>query len=125
MRSWLNTVGSLIEFVWLNKKPITGSNLPARVKHRGYGFIEFEISSITISTVFRQPLICILTLLLLLLLLFILAFVLVMLVVLLVMIIIVTLLLFSFILLLLLLLLLIIIIILVILIILLITQNHK
>ena len=26
------------------------------MKHRGYGFIEFEISNSTISTVFRQPL---------------------------------------------------------------------
>ena len=56
-RGWRNTVGNLIEIVWLNKTchgpqftAICGKN------NEGYGFIEFELSNSTTSTVFGQPL---------------------------------------------------------------------
>ena len=54
---WRYTVGSLIELLWFQRQPIAGNNLPAHVRNtEGYGFIEFEIPSSTVSTVFRQPL---------------------------------------------------------------------
>ena len=42
LRGWRNTIGNLIEFLRLNKA-YHGLRLPGKcVKHRGYGFIEFE-----------------------------------------------------------------------------------
>ena len=46
MRGWRNTVGDLIEVVWLENKSIAGlDSLVHAWKPEGYGFIEFEISN--------------------------------------------------------------------------------
>ena len=54
-RGWRNTVGNLNHICWL-KQPIAGLDLLVYARTtEGYGFIEFEISNSTISTVSRQP----------------------------------------------------------------------
>ena len=55
MRGGQNTVGNLVELLGL-KKAYRGLQFTGTcVNNREYGFIEFEISNNTISTVFRQP----------------------------------------------------------------------
>ena len=52
LRDWRNTIWNLIETCCCRTKPIAGLNLSVGAWNAaGYGFIEFEI-----STVFRQPL---------------------------------------------------------------------
>ena len=57
--SWRNTFGNLIETCWFEQNLSRASiywHVPETAE--GYGFVEFEISNCTISTVSRQPLIC-------------------------------------------------------------------
>ena len=58
MRGWRSTVGNLIEILRLKQNLSRASfDLYKHDQEEGYGFIEFGISNITISTVLRQSLI--------------------------------------------------------------------
>ena len=56
MRGWWTTVGDLIEFSRVAETTSRASMYWHMRNTEGYGFIEFEISKSTISTVFCQPL---------------------------------------------------------------------
>ena len=53
VRGWWKTVGTLIESSWPLKKL---TDLDLHADKTEYAFIEFKISSGTVSTEFRQPL---------------------------------------------------------------------